>query len=274
VSESEYEQWFMRTFEERENALDEWFGKSHPPGCPQGHVVSFHICGSGNHQTLIPGACAHVCPPRVRGHEPRPITRGDWLYVSVGLSQPAGPEDQPWDNSDRGCRLSGHGVEFAICVPEASNWPASFLAELLGYAARQSPVYQGHRIPFGLYQAASEQTQWFVGFDKDLGIKPVGPIRALLFWPLLCAPRWFTTSTGNFELLCATTITQSEWEYARQTSSAHLLLLLCEAGIGQTSFTQRECTFTQGPWRRRAAEIRSLNHDAVLAAIRRQPDSF
>jgi suppressor of fused protein SUFU len=268
MAETDYVQWFERTFKEREDALDEWFGNSHPPGSPEGYVCSFTTCGSGEYETLIPGACAHVYPPIAHGPGNRPIAHSNWVYASVGLSQMADFDEEPWDDPARGKGLSGHGVEFAFLVPDSTNWPASYLSELLGYAAARSAIYEGHRIPFGFYIGDKGQRGWFMGTGEQLGKTPNGLTRALIFWPLLCIPRWLTTSTGNFEVLCGTTITQAEWEYAKQTSSAHLILLLCEAGIGQCSRTDRECLMSNDKWRTRADEVRNRNREDVSAGLR------
>ncbi|MBI3855188.1 MAG: suppressor of fused domain protein [Planctomycetes bacterium] len=262
MAEEDYEAWFERTLKEREDAISEVFGPSHPPGCPPDQVLSISLCGSGDHEVLIPGACVAVCPPQ-------PGRRNDWAYVTVGLSQPAEPEDRPWD-VEQGPALSGHGREFAILLPSPADWAGSFLAELMGYTVKASPLGCGHRFPFGLYTEKSGNQSWFVGFGEDLGVRADGDIRALLFWPYLQGPRWFTTDTGNFQVLTMTAITVDEWEYAKATSSPHLQLLLQEAGIGQTCLMERTSLLKDDKHRRRAEGLKSLSRDEAEALLTRK----
>jgi hypothetical protein len=263
----DYEAWFMRTFKEREDALGEVLGPSHPPSAPEGHVLSMSACGSGDHSVLIPGGCVHVCPPVVASRPGGPLKRSNWVYVTVGLSQPGDPEEKPRDN-DRGTGLSAHGVEFGMIVADPADWIGSFFSELLGYAAAVSPLFVGHRYPFGLHRSR-DGTGWFVGRPEELGIEALGDIRALLFWPYLDGPRWFTTETGHFELLCATAITGDEWEYARKTSSPHLLVLLFEAGIGQLSSFNRSSVLAAAQFRQRAEELARQSRDQVESMLLR-----
>ena len=65
------------------------------------------------------------------------------------------------------------------------------------------------------------------------GLDLTGEIRAVLFWPYLFTDGQLVTGTGKFMVFIATGITEDEWQLARQTTTAHLLLLLCRAGIGQ-----------------------------------------
>jgi hypothetical protein len=68
-------------------------------------------------------------------------------------------------------------------------------------------------------------------------------------------PSGFSTSTGYFAVLVATAITQSEWHMARATSTAHLLLLLFRANIGQISDITRQTVTEDELW---AAEWQNI----------------
>jgi hypothetical protein len=265
ASSEDYERWFIRTFKEREDALDAILGPSHPPQSPEGHVLSINKCGSGEHAVLIPGACLHLCPPVLASCEGGPRERPNWVYASVGLSQPADPDDKP-RNGERGSNLSAHGVEFGMVVSEPAEWIGSFFAELMGYASAVSPIYIGHRFPFGLHRKGGK-TSWFIGHPEELEVKAFGETRALIFWPYLGGPRWLTTGTGSFEFLCATAITGEEWEYAKQTSSPHLLVLLFEAGVGQLSRFDRTSLFAQTRFRRRAEDLASESREQVESTL-------
>ena len=233
MEEDEYQQWWERVWSEREDALDAAFGRSHPPGSAEGNVLAFAGCGAGDFRMLIPGACAHVYPPVPDGGVGLIAPRADWLYATVGLSQPRGPEDEPWDDPARGPNLSGTGVEFALRVAEPCDWAPDLLRVLMGYHVGQTRLYPGHRIAGGFRALDTGVTSWFLGSPEPGLIEPADATRAWFLWPTLGAPRWFTTSTGNFELLGIVNITADEWAYARRTSGAHLQLLLCRAGVGQ-----------------------------------------
>jgi len=260
----QYQQWWERVFKEREDALDTFFGPSHPPGAPEGYVTSFHACGTEDHRVLIPGACAHVYPPC---SNPSMLSRKNWLYATVGLSQPHDMDEEPWDDETRGRQLSGHGLEFAILLPAPGYWAPDLLAVLMGYSAAQAPLYEGHRLAGGFHKTPKGNISWFLGTPGPDLPPPCDDTRAFLFWPLIGARRWFTTSTGNFELLCATNITADEWDYAKKTSSAHLMLLLAHAGIGQQSLVARPTVLSDPTIRRLAEQVRSDSRDRVSEAL-------
>jgi hypothetical protein len=266
-SEDDFVAWWERTFAARENELESFFGRSHPSGAAEGDVLAFDRCGSGEHEILIPSGCAHVCPPNPAPRD-QELKRLNWLYVTVGLSQPSDPDERPWDDESRGRKLSGRGVEFAAITSEPGDRLATFLAEIMGYHAARSRLYTGHRVAGGFYEPERGTVSWFLGVPERDGITPFGATRAFLFWPLLGAPRWFTTDTGNFEILCATNISAPEWDYARQTSSAHLQLLLCQTGVGQQMSCDRPCTFEDSNNRREAEKLRTLSRDKASAELR------
>lgn len=266
-NEDDFIAWWERTFAAREDELDSFFGPSHPPDAAEGDVLAFDRCGSGEYEILIPSGCAHVCPPNpARGD--REIERRNWLYVTVGLSQPSDPDERPWDDESRGRKLSGRGVEFAVITAEPGNSVATLLAELMGYHAARSRLYEGHRMAGGFYEPEPGKVSWFLGVPERDGVTPLGPTRAFLFWPLLGSPRWYTTETGNFEILCATNISAREWEYAKLTSSTHLQLLLCRAGVGQLMSFDRPCTFENPNHRHESEKLRAISHDQANTELR------
>jgi len=97
-----------------------------------------------------------------------------------------------------------------------------------------------------------------MGNPSAVTVTPFGAIRAVLFWPFLF-PDWeFLTSTGKFMVMVATGITQREWELAKQTTTVHVLLLLCRAGIGQRTLPERECLMTSQRWQEEWARIQGM----------------
>ena len=102
--------------------------------------------------------------------------------------------------------------------------------------------------------------------DSD-PVRPVGEIRALLFWKYRLQPTPLWTNTGYFDILIGTTITQGEWQMTKETSSAHVLLLLSRAGIGQGSELDRETVMADPRWAAKWDEIRALPDDEVLRLL-------
>lgn len=50
-------------------------------------------------------------------------------------------------------------------------------------------------------------------------------------------------------VVIATGITEREWHVAKETTTVHLLLLLCRSGIGQRTLVNRRCLLDSRHWR-------------------------
>src|SRR5688572_21796548 len=100
-----------RTWRERSAEIERLFGKTEPPDT----VTAFHHRES----FLCPGACALTFPPREESRDPPRHRRDDWLYLSLGLSQPL---DRKQVDKARaaGSASSGYGIEFAFVTREQS----------------------------------------------------------------------------------------------------------------------------------------------------------
>ena len=241
-----------RTFQEREDEFSRLFGPSHPPGAREDHVISLNLAFPEDHPGVgLPGACVEVYrPDPVPAHADR-VPRADWMYLTHGLSQPPG-RGGGWGGvglareDARG--LSGYGAEFAVLLREPQQWVPLYLRELMAYVYTTAPVRGGHRVPFGWYalpsgERTSGERTWFFGSPEEPDVRPLDDTRAMVFWPMLGPVGRVTTSTGTLDLLVGTSITGGEWQLAKQTTSAHLLLLLCRAGVGQRSvFGRRSVT--------------------------------
>ena len=94
-----------------------------------------------------------------------------------------------------------------------------------------------------------------------------GEARAVILWPELSRSEPFRTSTGTFDLLVATTITEDEWKLARETSTAHLLALLVACGVGQRSDPHRLGVLEDERARRAWKRIAKLSPDGVLEEL-------
>lgn len=124
-------QWWEKKWQEREDALIEVFGESCPPGAREGHVLSLDMMWPKKWpKVTIPGACIQVSPPVQDGTHPTRIPRSDWLYLTLGLSQPEGPNEVPPQRSrDDLKNLSWFGAEFGVPLEAPENWVPAFLGE-------------------------------------------------------------------------------------------------------------------------------------------------
>ena len=70
-----------------------------------------------------------------------------------------------------------------------------------------------------------------------------------------------------FMILVATGITKAEWEFAKRTTTVHLLLLLCRAGIAQRTIPERPCLMSNPHWLAEAALIEGISPEECEAEI-------
>lgn len=214
-----FENWWSSKWKEREDLFNECFGETDPPKTVNAfYWDDIEIC--------VPGGCALTFPPIAQ--------RKEWLTISHGLTQPAGPDDL---SNSQG--FSGYGYEFGILTESKASWCTTALYQLITYLKQSgNPIDRGHRVPM-----------WFSNEGNELSVhlgkpsskdSPTGSVRAMLFWPHMSFSKGFSTSTGHFSVLIGTTITQSEWDIAKMSTSTHLLLLLADAGVHQVSTIHRQ----------------------------------
>jgi hypothetical protein len=230
MTEEHDQDFWARTWQERHDAIEATVGPMHD------EVVSF----SRRLGHRIPGACAVTVPPVEDG----PLRRVEWLYLSVGLSQPLSAS-QARERRQEGENHSGFGYEFGVLTDGDAAWAPELLCELVAYFTEPGArlVGWGDRIAFGLYVIDGARHVLVGGVDDR---EQSGELRALLVWPYR-RRRHFLTSTGKTDLLIATGITEGEWSLAKATTSQHLLLLLQRGGVGQTTDLTRACV-TSNAW--------------------------
>ena len=218
--------WWVNVFRERETLLRDTFGMTSPPE----HVFPLEWQDSA---LRVPGACALSFPPTTGRHH--------WLTVSHGLTQPLTVSEVVPHG------VSGYGWEFALQTGVEAPWAPDLLEQLITYwklTGRRIDI--GHRVPTLFQRTPSWGVRaWVKKAGPDVPDR-IGDIEALLFWPYLYVNQDFATTTGRFGILVGTGITHEELRMAKETSSAHLMLLLCWAGVGQqtdpyrTSVTKAE----------------------------------
>ena len=246
VNKKTQQQWWEEKWKEREDILRSVFGETYPPGM----VTSFFW---DDFDSMVPGGCALVFPPRTPFRE-------NWLVITHGLTQPLSAKEVAGVDMP-----SGYGYEFGFLANDNPAWAPEALQQLLTYVMQSgTPIERGHRVPMGFFPHASNIITPELGkIPEEANHHPLGEMRAVLFWPYMSYPRGFSSSTGYFSILLGTTITQTEWNMAKATSSAHLLLLLFKAGIGQISDLLRPTVTNKKRWASEWQSIRCLPEEEV-----------
>ena len=179
----------------------------------------------------------------------------------MGLSQPL---DKKQADAERaaGESYSAFGIEFAFVVQEKSDWAASAHYNLMTYMTDGEDIKWGDRFPFGFQHTPDGKVTIYTGNVAGTSIVPVGEIRALLFWPYLFPDATLFTSTGKFMIMVATGITAREWQLAKETTSVHMLLLLCRAGVAQRTILNRQCLLSEPRWQQEWSLVQEMSpHD-------------
>jgi hypothetical protein len=120
-------------------------------------------------------------------------------------------------------------------------------------------VAPGHRLPLAFFEEEDGTRFPWIKIVNDSDRPPVSDVRAMILWPYKGSPDSLQTQTGTFNILAATLITGEEWEAAKQTSSAHIMLLLERIGIGQLADPYRPSATSDPRWSNEWEEIRKRN---------------
>jgi hypothetical protein len=254
-----------RTWQERADAIKLAYGDTEPPDS----VYSFSLTD----RLLCPGACALALPPCLASRDPRRHPRTDWLYLTMGLSQPLDKEQLQAERAT-GRSYSAHGFELGFVVPDRATWPIHALDGFVSHITDGVNIKWGDGFAFGFTQEPNGSIAGFTGRPEELGVPPLGNIRAVLFWRYLF-PDWeFLTSTWKFMVLVATGITALEWQLAKETTTAHLMLLLHRCGIGQHTCIDRPCLLEDPRWQIEWKKIKGRDPEdcdrELEAGVRRQ----
>jgi hypothetical protein len=135
------------------------------------------------------------------------------------------------------------------------------------YMTEGEHIAWGDRFAFGFHRRRQDLAI-YTGDGPSSGLTPIGEIRAVLFWPYLFPTSTLVTSTGKFIVLVATGITAREWELAKDTTTAHLLLLLCRAGIAQRTIPDRTCLLSSDKWKAEWMRIERLSPEVCEAELK------
>ena len=227
-----------RSWKERSEAIKLAFGDTYPP-----ETVAAY---SWKDRIRLPGACSLQLPPIDARRDPVRHQRDDWLYLTMGLSQPLDKAEVKAQR-DAGESCSARGFELGFLTENKSSWPSDALYYFLWHITDGEHIAWGDRFPMGFCCRTDGTLDPLVG--NTTGYDLAGDIRAVLFWPYLFPDGQLITDTGKFMVFIATGITGDEWEAAKQTTTAHLLLLLCRAGIKQRTVPTRKSLLSTTRWR-------------------------
>jgi len=247
-----------RTWRERSDVIQLAYGDTWPPET----VTPF----SWSDRIRCPGACALSLPPIDGSRDPRRHRRDDWLYLSLGLSQPIDEKQRETERA-AGKRYSAFGMEIALITQAKSEWPKRALYNFMTYFTDGEIINWGDRFPFGFYTLPDGSSTIYTGNPANSNIIPTGKIRAVLFWPFIFPDWQFVTSTGQFIVMVATGITEVEWELAKSTTTAHVVLLLCRSGIAQRTIPDRQCLLDDPRWQAEWEAITTLSPQECEAEI-------
>jgi hypothetical protein len=144
--------------------------------------------------------------------------RRSWLYATTGFSN-------PWEQDPTEYRkeeYSGFGTELVFEVPDQSEWAIITLRKLLAYNillahgryGELSALDEGDRMPLGRAIDGSETSRLqFIAVSRPRDFAPT-----------------FQLASGQVNLLQIVGITESERDYARDSSTDELIALLTSKG--------------------------------------------
>jgi hypothetical protein len=235
IDNAAFQEWWATTWREKEAIISNAYGNENPP-----KVIAYDW---DDIDLRIPGACSMQFGPLAKNCMRNIVT-------SYGLSQPIGPEAVTNPESP-----SGEGYELAFASSVEAYWAIDLIGQLLTYVREASTsIGRGNRLPIWF----KNSKEGFLGKPDENEVS-FGDMRWIVVWPDLKYPSGFDSSTGYFNVLFCTTITTEEWEFAKKTSSAHIVLLLAELGFHQTSELERKDTVTDPANRDRIQRISMLS---------------
>lgn len=253
MSGDDFQAWFERTWSDREAALWERYGPSHPVGSPAGYVSAL----PQRLRLRCPGACVYTFPPTFAA-EPTRVSRTTWTYATHGLTQPRSP-NQParWQ------------WEFAVETALEASWAPHLLELLLVEVLEDAEFDVGHRVAYFVNVRDGRLLPYLGTIDQHGGIEPYGSTRWLLLWPHLRPWGRVPCETGTTGHLVATALTEDEFDLLDDVGRCghHLQLLLCERGIRQVTDIDRVSVLAEPEGKRAWDRIRHLSPEEAYGEI-------
>ena len=150
------------TWQERADAIKLAYGET----LPADMVKSFSW---SDNPFRCPGACALCFPPIAECRDPVRHRRDDWLYLTMGLSQ---PHDKKQVERERAASksYSAFGMEFAFIVPQQADWPAEALYYFMTYMTDGEYIKWGESQTFRKNPSLRRAQWWSVQAEAANGI--------------------------------------------------------------------------------------------------------
>ena len=186
------------------------------------------------------------------------LTDGTFLYMTMGLTQPLRRTDQcyPW--------------EFAVRAKERAEWPIDLLYQLLSqWLWEKGDMGFGSHMPLKFF-TGRDGSIWPSLSARISVPNVVGAIRGLHLWTDSAGLR-FRASSGDFELLTTVAVTGDEDALAKESTPAHLMLLLQRMGISQVCDPYRKSVLNLPAASKEWKRIRRMSHDAAFEALQGAP---
>jgi hypothetical protein len=189
---------------------------------------------------LLPGACALA-------FKPTSVSKS-FLYMTLGLTQPLRATE------------SAHPWEFAVRAKEHTEWPVDLLYQLLTqWSLQKGKMWFGYHLPLTFF-IGHDGKMWASIAERVQHRQVVGSIRGLYLWTDASRLR-FKVAGGEFGLLVVVGVTEDEDRLARETSPAHLMLLLRRMGVDQVCDPHRPSVLLHPTASEEWASIKGMSHD-------------
>ncbi len=195
---------------------------------------------------VLPGACALTYR----------LGDGSYLYMTLGMSHPLQATDAayPW--------------EFAVRTTEHAEWPVDLLYQLLSqWLWEKGNVGFGYHLPLKFF-IGHDSNMWASISERVQHRKVVGAIRGLHLWTDLARLR-FKTLSGEFGLLTAVAVTEDEDDLVKETTPAHLMLLLRRMGLTQVCDPNRRSALHLPGALHEWDRIKGMSHDDAFEELQR-----
>lgn len=217
----EDEQEYAAHMRARENAFEAIFGDSDPPN---------QILSPDDADLTVnwPGGGVYRYPARDK--------RRGVHYVTFGLSQPFGDDDEdPEDADDDDVPFSGFGIELVLSTPDKCDWAPLALIQFVKYLLFDENArlfIPGHRIPASVLRQVNPSTE----LTHFFGITSAEYSNEILLPAGLCT------------LVHLVGATSKEIELAKQQPGTEGTFILAETlralGVGYVTDVSRRCATT------------------------------
>jgi len=178
----------------------------------------------------------------------------NFLYMPLGLTQPLLQDHTayPWD--------------FSVRTKERADWCVDLLYQLLTHWLwTKGKMWFGYHLPLKFFTGHDGKI-WASIAERVQHIEVVGAIRGLYLWTDKAGLR-FNVTGGEFGLLTVVAVTEDEDRLARETTPAHVMLLLRRMGVDQVCNPHRHSVLLLPSASKEWANIQGMSHDDAFNSL-------